>query len=107
MLRNEASTLSAPGLHRRASAILLRMSPEGLFITFLQRIGKGQCSREDWKSYAVTHYHDPLVEKARRALVRAAIEIDFNANGTVPPSLIATAQELSATFAEETAATPR
>ena len=40
------------------------------------------------------------VEKARRALVRAAIEIDFNANGTVPPALIATARELSATFAE-------
>jgi hypothetical protein len=83
------------------------LSPEGLFIAFLERIAKGQCSREDWKSFAVTHYHDPLVEKARRGLVRAAIEIDFNPNGTVPPALVAAAKELSATFAQETAATPR
>jgi hypothetical protein len=83
------------------------LSSEGLFIAFLERIAKGQCSREDWKSYAVTHYHAPLVEKARRALVRAAIDIDFNPNGTVPPALVETAKELSATFAAEMAAIPR
>jgi len=83
------------------------LNPEGLFITFLERIGKGQCSREDWKSFAVTHYGVPPVEKARRALVRAAIEIDFNPNGAVPPPLIAVAKELSTTLATEMATAPR
>jgi hypothetical protein len=82
------------------------LNPEGLFLSFLERIAKGQCTREDWKSFAVTHYGVPAAETARRALVRAAIELDFNPNGAVPPTLVTLAKELCGTLAGEVTVVP-
>ena len=71
---------------------------ESEFAAFLERMANGQCSREDWKAFAVSHYMVPEVEKARRTLVRAAIEADFVPSPTVPPALAALARELRATL---------
>ena len=75
---------------------MLNMEHE--FAAFLEQMANGHCSREDWKAFAVFHSGVAEVEKARRALVRAAIEADFVPHSSVPPALAALARELRATL---------
>ncbi|HEX3577288.1 MAG TPA: hypothetical protein VHY33_01895 [Thermoanaerobaculia bacterium] len=74
------------------------LNMESEFAAFLERMANGHCSREDWKAFAVFHSGVPEVEKARRTLVRAAIEADFVPSPSVPPALAALARELRASL---------
>lgn len=82
------------------------LNMESQFVGFLDQMAKGRCSREDWKSFAVSHYGNPAVENARRTLVRAAIEADFVSSGAVPPALQNLARELSDKLSGERVVTP-
>jgi hypothetical protein len=44
------------------------------FADFLDRLSTGTQDRDDWREYAVNHYHDEMLEQIRRDCVRLAIE---------------------------------
>ena len=65
------------------------------FVSFLEQLASGTCSSSDWHQFAVAHYVEEPVEKARIQLVRASIASGSWTSGSVPETLRRVARELA------------
>lgn len=71
---------------------------EGGFLGFLEAMGSGQCSAEEWQRFVVVHYDNPRYESARVTLVRTSVELNSWKWPDVPAQLQSTAQHLYASL---------